>query len=93
MFALVVAGRLVQTDFQQVDAQKYLFQIYDATEVNHLVVFLTGTLPEGYGATVHFLWYFELLTKAFSKSFLDVFGCNYQREAFSNIQIGRKQSV
>jgi hypothetical protein len=79
MFALVVAGRLVQTDFQQIDAQKYLFQIHEANQVNHLVVFLTGTLPEGYGATVHFLWYFyKNLLKAFTKSFVELSRRNYE---------------
>ncbi|GAA99776.1 uncharacterized protein L969DRAFT_18634 [Mixia osmundae IAM 14324] len=55
MFSLVVAGRLPQTNLQQVDATRFLFQVPEASSVNHLVVFLsTQPFPPGYGATVHF---------------------------------------
>ncbi|KAG5462317.1 MAG: hypothetical protein BJ554DRAFT_5374 [Olpidium bornovanus] len=42
----------------QVDATKFAFAIQDAGSVNHIVVFLLGTIPfqPGYGATVHMLW-------------------------------------
>ena len=58
MFGCIVAGRLVQTNMQQVDASKYLFELTDPSSINHLVVFLTGlqAFPPGYAATVHFLW-------------------------------------
>ncbi|KAK6094291.1 hypothetical protein MT418_005361 [Batrachochytrium dendrobatidis] len=58
MFGCIVAGRLVQTNLQQVDASKYAFELQDAASINHLVVFLIGTapFPPGYAATVHFLW-------------------------------------
>ncbi|KAI9338973.1 hypothetical protein DFJ73DRAFT_847324 [Zopfochytrium polystomum] len=58
MFGCIVAGRLVQTNLQQVDATKYVFELPDARSINHIVVFMTGVqpFPDGYAATVHFLW-------------------------------------
>ncbi|KAF9242282.1 DUF775-domain-containing protein [Melanogaster broomeanus] len=58
MFGCCVAGRLLQTNLQQVDDTHALFEIPAAEKVNHVCVFLLGTVvfPEGYGATVHFLW-------------------------------------
>ncbi|KAJ2225808.1 hypothetical protein IWW45_007723 [Coemansia sp. RSA 485] len=58
MFGCIVAGRLVQTNLQQVDANKYVFELPDAHNINHIVVFLLGTIPfePGFGATVHLLW-------------------------------------
>ncbi|KAJ3214655.1 hypothetical protein HDU81_001655, partial [Chytriomyces hyalinus] len=42
---------------QTVDQTKYVFELHDAKAINHIVVFLTGVpFPQGYGATVHFLW-------------------------------------
>ncbi|CAG8716106.1 6391_t:CDS:2, partial [Cetraspora pellucida] len=48
----------IQTNLQQVDVNKYVFEIPDAGTINHIVVFLLGTVPfePGYAATVHFLW-------------------------------------
>ncbi|KAJ1964973.1 hypothetical protein IWQ62_002781 [Dispira parvispora] len=56
MFGCIVAGRLVQTNLQQVDVNKYVFELADPQAINHLVVFLLGTIPfePGYAATVHF---------------------------------------
>ncbi|KAJ2816579.1 hypothetical protein GGI24_005682 [Coemansia furcata] len=58
MFGCIVAGRLVQTNLQQVDVNKYVFELPDAHSINHIVVFLLGTIPfePGYAATVHLLW-------------------------------------
>ncbi|KAJ2457435.1 hypothetical protein GGF42_002680 [Coemansia sp. RSA 2424] len=58
MFGCIVAGRLVQTNLQQVDVNKYVFELPDAHNINHIVVFLLGTIPfeAGYAATVHLLW-------------------------------------
>lgn len=58
MFGCVVAGRLVQTNLQQVDATRFVFVLDDARNINHMAVFLTGAIafPPGYGATVHFGW-------------------------------------
>ncbi|GBO24574.1 Protein OPI10, partial [Araneus ventricosus] len=48
----------VQTDFQPLDNTKFVTNIVDADNVNHLVVFLTGAqpFPDGYGASVYFSW-------------------------------------
>ncbi|KAJ1937690.1 hypothetical protein FBU59_004677 [Linderina macrospora] len=58
MFGCIVAGRLVQTNLRQVDVNKYVFELPDAHLINHLVVFLLGTIPfqPGQAATVHLLW-------------------------------------
>ncbi|KAF9093011.1 hypothetical protein BGX29_010139 [Mortierella sp. GBA35] len=58
MFGCIVAGRLVQTNLQQVDVNKFTFQLDDAESINHIVVFLLGNLPfqPGSAATVHLLW-------------------------------------
>ncbi|CAH1763207.1 20392_t:CDS:2 [Entrophospora sp. SA101] len=58
MFGCIVAGRLIQTNLQQVDVNKYIFELPDAANINHIVVFLLGTISfdPGYAATVHFLW-------------------------------------
>ncbi|KAJ1934050.1 hypothetical protein EC988_008929 [Linderina pennispora] len=58
MFGCIVAGRLVQTNLRQVDVNKYVFELPEAHLINHLVVFLLGTIPfePGYAATVHLLW-------------------------------------
>ncbi|KAH9517538.1 hypothetical protein DERF_008208 [Dermatophagoides farinae] len=44
-FAVIVSGRLVQTDFQQVEPSKFLITIPNADAINHIVVFLTGMVP------------------------------------------------
>ena len=56
MFGLIVTGQLVQTDFQLVGEKQFLINIAKADSVNHIVVFLTGTIPfpEGCGGLVYF---------------------------------------
>ncbi|THU95935.1 DUF775-domain-containing protein [Dendrothele bispora CBS 962.96] len=58
MFGCLVAGRLLQTNLQQVDETHALFELPNASTINHVCVFLLGTMPfpDGYGATVHFHW-------------------------------------
>lgn len=57
MFGCIAAGRPVQTNLVQVDSSKYVFELTNAESINHLVIFLAGQqFPQGYGATVHFLW-------------------------------------
>ena len=42
MFGLIVAGRLVSTNWEQISPTNVVSEITDADAVNHLVVFLTG---------------------------------------------------
>ncbi|KAG8185888.1 hypothetical protein JTE90_028889 [Oedothorax gibbosus] len=58
MFAMIVAGRLVQTDFENIDTTKFMTNIVDADNINHIVVFLTGAqpFPDGLGGSVYFSW-------------------------------------
>ena len=43
MFGCVVAGRLLQTNLQQVDETHALFELPNASTINHISVFLLGT--------------------------------------------------
>ncbi|XP_078258798.1 protein Hikeshi isoform X7 [Rhinoraja longicauda] len=56
MFGCLVAGRLVQTDAQQVAEGKFVFNLPDYESVNHVVVFMLGTtpFPVGAGGSVYF---------------------------------------
>ncbi|XP_059208686.1 protein Hikeshi [Centropristis striata] len=56
MFGCLVAGRLVQTDALQVAADKFVFNLPDYEQVNHVVVFMLGTVPfpAGMGGAVYF---------------------------------------
>ncbi|EJD01996.1 DUF775-domain-containing protein [Fomitiporia mediterranea MF3/22] len=58
MFGCVVAGRLVQTNMQQIDETHATFELPSVSTINHICVFLLGTVPfpDGYGATVHLHW-------------------------------------
>ncbi|EPS93222.1 hypothetical protein FOMPIDRAFT_1170730 [Fomitopsis schrenkii] len=58
MFGCCIAGRLLQTNLQQVDDTHAVFELPNAETINHICVFLLGTVPfpDGYGATVHFHW-------------------------------------
>ncbi|CAG9858225.1 unnamed protein product [Phyllotreta striolata] len=58
MFGVIVSGRLVQTEFQQISVTQVVTTIPDADNINHIVVFLTGTtpFPEGTGGQVYFSW-------------------------------------
>ncbi|XP_058800818.1 protein OPI10 homolog [Phymastichus coffea] len=58
MMGLIVSGRLVQTDFAQITDHHFLITVPDADNINHVVVFLTGTVPfaEGMGGAVYFSW-------------------------------------
>ncbi|XP_019966834.2 protein Hikeshi [Paralichthys olivaceus] len=56
MFGCLVAGRLVQTDAVQVAPDKFVFNLPDFDNVNHVVVFMLGTVPfpAGMGGAVYF---------------------------------------
>ncbi|CAL8068758.1 unnamed protein product [Calicophoron daubneyi] len=45
MFAALVAGQLVQSDFVPVSDNKFLLKLAPLNNVNHIVVFLTGAVP------------------------------------------------
>ncbi|KAK2460871.1 hypothetical protein APHAL10511_007341 [Amanita phalloides] len=49
MFACVVAGRMIQTDLHQVDETHAYFELPNASSINHITVFLLGTIafPNG----------------------------------------------
>ena len=80
MFAVLVSGRLVQTDFQQVDSNKFLINIPNINEVNHFAVFMTGTqpLPADMGASSELL-----LTSDSPRSLLENFENRLQRLLWS----------
>lgn len=52
-FGCIVAGRALQTNLQQLTADKFKFDIEDAVSVNHFVVFVTAALPDGVGVAVY----------------------------------------
>lgn len=56
MFGLICAGRLVQTNCQQVGETKWLFFVPQATSINHVVLFLTGqqSLPPQAATAIYF---------------------------------------
>ncbi|KAH0953483.1 hypothetical protein HN011_009546 [Eciton burchellii] len=58
MLGVLVAGRLPQTDFQQVGENQFLLTVPDADNINYIVVFLTGItpFPDGMGGAVYFSW-------------------------------------
>jgi len=58
MFGCLESGRIVQTNAQQVDANRFVFTIEKANQIQHIAVFLLGTiaLPEGFGASIFFGW-------------------------------------
>ena len=58
MFGYLAAGRLPNTESNQVSESLFLMQVEYATTVNHLCVFMTGSspFPEGYGGSIHVGW-------------------------------------
>ncbi|XP_068456214.1 protein Hikeshi [Clinocottus analis] len=55
MFGCLVAGRLVQTQAAQVASDKFVFDLPDYEHVNHVAVFMLGTVPfpAGSGGAVY----------------------------------------
>lgn len=58
MFGLIVSGRPVQTEFQRIFETQFVTTIADADNINHIVLFLTGSIPfpEGLAGQVYFSW-------------------------------------
>lgn len=56
MFGCIAAGRLVQTNILQIDSNKYTIRIEQASQIQHLVVFLTGqqAFVPNTAATIYF---------------------------------------
>lgn len=55
---LLSEGKLVQTAAQQVADDKLVFDLPDYENINHVVVFMLGTIPfpEGTGGSVYFAY-------------------------------------
>ncbi|KAF0299423.1 Protein OPI10 [Amphibalanus amphitrite] len=58
VFGMIVAGRLVSTDFQAVDETHFVINVPEADNIRHIIVFLTGSqpLPDNTAAGVYFSW-------------------------------------
>eukprot|EP00045_Choanoeca_perplexa_P008336 m.77086 g.77086 ORF g.77086 m.77086 type:complete len:201 (-) comp14451_c0_seq1:1794-2396(-) len=58
MLGLLVPGRLVDVEPEQVDVNKYMFPLMAPETVNHLSVFMTGQAPfeEGLAAGIYLCW-------------------------------------
>jgi hypothetical protein len=67
MFGCCVAGRLLQTNLQQIDETKAAFELPAAESINHICVFLLGT-----GLCTHFVS--SLFTS------IDVTKCHFQKD-------------
>ncbi|XP_065844792.1 protein Hikeshi-like [Oscarella lobularis] len=55
LFGYVAAGRLIQTECEQIAENQFVFVVPDIDRVNHVVVFLTGVaaLPDGFAAAIY----------------------------------------
>eukprot|EP00048_Salpingoeca_helianthica_P004465 m.77074 g.77074 ORF g.77074 m.77074 type:complete len:198 (-) comp13204_c0_seq1:20-613(-) len=58
MFGLVAAGRLLDTNAQQVDVNKFVFPLPDPESIKHIAVMMLGTVPldPDFGAAVYLCW-------------------------------------
>jgi len=58
IFGLIVSGRLVQTNFEQIGETRFVTNVTEADDINHVVVFLTGSqpFPNEMGGAVYFSW-------------------------------------
>ncbi|KAL7320555.1 hypothetical protein PS15m_000433 [Mucor circinelloides] len=98
MFGCIAAGRLVQTNLQQVDVNKYVFELADAQAINHITVFLLGTIPfePGFAATVHLLWPnkdWQLLGGLSNEKPSAIFRIKTKESAISNMQMSTSATL
>lgn len=58
MFGLLAPGRHVTTQIIQTGESVFLMQVENTASINHLCIFLTGTMPftEGLGGSIHIGW-------------------------------------
>ncbi|XP_065206511.1 protein OPI10 homolog [Planococcus citri] len=58
MFGFLASGKLVRTDFAQIDATHFTINICDADNLNHIAIFLTGAtpFPDGTAGLVYLSW-------------------------------------
>lgn len=59
MFACIVAGCLVQTEYEQLNESTIIFRLESQNKsIQTVCVFLTGSspFPEGYGGIIYFSW-------------------------------------
>ncbi|KAG2199231.1 hypothetical protein INT47_010606 [Mucor saturninus] len=98
MFGCIAAGRLVQTNLQQVDVNQYVFELTNAQTINHIVVFLLGTIPfePGYAATVHLHWpnkEWQLLGGLFNEKPSAIFRLKTKESAINNPQMSTSATL
>ncbi|KAI7885435.1 uncharacterized protein EV154DRAFT_554761 [Mucor mucedo] len=98
MFGCIAAGRLVQTNLQQVDVNQYVFELTNAQTINHIVVFLLGTIPfePGYAATVHLHWpnkEWQLLGGLFNEKPSAIFRLKTKESAINNLQMSTSATL
>ena len=58
MFGVLASGRLPNTAVTQLSESGFLLQVEGASTINHLSVFMTGTVPfsDGFGGSIHLGW-------------------------------------
>ena len=76
LFVSIISPQ-VQTDFQQVENNKFLITIPEADNINHLVVFMTGSCPfpdgmAGAGLSTKSLWSLIISNRRFIYSLLQL---------------------
>lgn len=90
MIGVIAAGRPVQTEFQEIDESHILFNLPDADNINHIVIFITQPFPENFGGAVYFSTveiakqsHFNRKTKKISFQFLRI--SKFRKTKFQNI--------
>ena len=61
MFGLIVSGRLVSTNWEQISPTNVVSEIVDADSVNHIVIFLTGWHFDTVSALILIPYYCKVL--------------------------------
>lgn len=62
MFGCCVAGRILQTNLQQIDDTHACFELPNAETINHICVFLLGTGAYAVSAvSLAFMWLIQIV--------------------------------